>query len=47
MNNENPVNATTDGSSSFKYKKYKSSLIGKSTAVGGNRVFKIFAKIFE
>ena len=44
MNNKNPVNATTDGSSSFKY---KSSLIGKSIAVGGNRVFKIFAKIFE
>ena len=37
MNNENPVNVTTDGSSSFKY---KSSLIGESTTVGGNRVFK-------
>ena len=37
MNSENPVNVTTDGSSSFKY---KSSLIGESTAVGGNRVFK-------
>ena len=37
MNNGNPVNVTTDGSSSFKY---KSSFIGESTAVGGNRVFK-------
>ena len=37
MNNGNPVNVTTNDSSSFKY---KSSLIGESTAVGGNRVFK-------
>ena len=37
MNNGNAVNVTTDGSSSFKY---KSSFIGESTAVGGNRVFK-------
>ena len=37
MNNGNPVNVTTNDSSSFKY---KSSLIGQSTAVGGNRVFK-------
>ena len=37
MNNENPFNVTTDGSLSFKY---KSSLTGESTAVGGNRVFK-------
>ena len=37
MNNGNPVNVTADGSSSFKY---KSSFIGESTAVGGNRVFK-------
>ena len=32
MKNGNPVNLTTDGSSSFKY---KSSFIGESTAVGG------------
>ena len=32
MNNGNPVNVTTDTSLSFKY---KSSFIGKSTAVGG------------
>ena len=37
MNNEDPVNVKTDGSQSFKY---KSSLIGESAAVGGNRVFK-------
>ena len=37
MNNGNPVNVTTDGSSLFKY---KLSFIGESTAVGGNRVFK-------
>ena len=37
MNNGNPVNVTTNDSSSFKH---KSSLIGQSTAVGGNRVFK-------
>ena len=37
MNNGNPVNVTADGFSSFKY---KSSFIGESTAVGGNRVFK-------
>ena len=32
MKNGNPVNLTTDGSSSFKY---KSSFIGESNAVGG------------
>ena len=37
MNNENPFNVTTYGSSSFKG---KSSLTGESTAVGGHRVFK-------
>ena len=37
MNNGNPVNVTADGSSSFKY---KSSFLGESIAVGGNRVFK-------
>ena len=37
INNNNSVNATTADSSSFKY---KSSFIGESTAVGGNRVFK-------
>ena len=37
INNNNPVNATTADSSSFKC---KSSFIGESTAVGGNRVFK-------
>ena len=37
MNSENPVTVTTDDSSPFKY---KSSFIGESTAVGGNRVFK-------
>ena len=37
INNNNSVNATTADSSSLKY---KSSFIGESTAVGGNRVFK-------
>ena len=37
INNGNPVNGTRNGSSSFKY---KSSFIGQSAAVGGNRVFK-------
>ena len=37
MNNGNPVNVTTDRSSSFKY---KSIFIGESAAVVGNRVFK-------
>ena len=37
VNNENPFNVTTYGSSSFKG---KSSLTGESTAVGGHRVFK-------
>ena len=37
MKNGNSANLTTGGSSSFKY---KSSFIGESTAVGGNRVFK-------
>ena len=37
INNNNPVNATTADSTSLKY---KSSFIGESTAVGGNRVFK-------
>ena len=37
MKNGNPVNVTTDDSSSFKY---KSSFIEESTAVGANRVFK-------
>ena len=37
MNNGNPANVTTADSSTFKY---KSSLIGNSTAVNNNRVFK-------
>ena len=37
MNNGNPAYVTTSDSSSFKY---KSSFIGKSTAVGGNALFK-------
>ena len=37
MNNGNPANVTTADSSSFKY---KSIIIGESTAVNNNRVFK-------
>ena len=37
LENKNPVNVTTDGSSSFKY---KSSFIRESTTDGHNRVFK-------
>ena len=37
MNNGNPANVTTDDSRS---PKHKSSLIGESTAVDGNKVFK-------